>query len=149
MLFRFGGNSLSAMLFVGCVLGIAGASFAVALPMASRWYPPQHQGLVMGLVGVGNSGAALASFFAPRLAEHVGWHGVFGFSLLPVLAVFTLFLLMGKESPTQPCPQKLIRYLGTLKEQDTWWFNLFYMVTFGGFVGLASFLVILDRKSVV
>jgi len=29
-----------------------------------------------------------------------------------------------------------------LKEPDTWWFNLFYMVTFGGFVGLASFLAI-------
>jgi NNP family nitrate/nitrite transporter-like MFS transporter len=137
-----GGKSPSEMFLVGCMLGIAGASFAVALPLASRWYPPQHQGLVMGLVGAGNSGAVLASFFAPRLAEHVGWHGVFGLSLLPVLLVFALFLLMAKESPAQPCPQRLIRYLRTLTEPDTWWFSLFYMVAFGGFVGLASFLVI-------
>ena len=32
---------------VGFLLGIAGASFAVALPLAGRWYPPEHQGLAM------------------------------------------------------------------------------------------------------
>jgi NNP family nitrate/nitrite transporter-like MFS transporter len=43
-------------LFVlGFCLGIAGASFAVALPLASRWYPSEYQGLAMGIVGAGNS----------------------------------------------------------------------------------------------
>ena len=27
-----------------------------------------------------------------------------------------------------------------VEERDTWWFCLFYLITFGGFVGLASFL---------
>src|SRR5579875_2970962 len=36
---------------LGVLLGIAGASFAVALPLASRWYPPEQQGLVLGLAG--------------------------------------------------------------------------------------------------
>ena len=36
---------------LGLMLGIAGASFAVALPLASRWYPPQYQGLAMGIAG--------------------------------------------------------------------------------------------------
>jgi MFS transporter, NNP family, nitrate/nitrite transporter len=55
--------------------------------LASRWYPPRHQGLAMGIVGAGNSGTVLASLFAPRLAEALGWHGVFGLALMPV--VFT------------------------------------------------------------
>ena len=31
---------------LGLILGVAGASFAVALPQASRWYPPKYQGIV-------------------------------------------------------------------------------------------------------
>jgi len=137
-----GGNSLGEVFLVGFMLGVAGASFAVALPMVSRWYPPEYQGLAMGIAGAGNSGTVLASFFAPRLAEHVGWHGVFAIAVIPVLLTLALFLLLAKESPRQPYPQGLVRYLRVLKEPDTWWFNLFYMVTFGGFVGLASFLAI-------
>lgn len=137
-----GGKSSAEMLLVAVMLGIAGASFAVALPMASRWYPPEYQGLAMGIAGAGNSGTVLASFFAPRLAEHVGWHGVFAIAVIPVLLTLALFLLLAEESPSQPSPQRLIQYLRVLKEPDTWWFNLFYMVTFGGFVGLASFLAI-------
>ena len=38
---------------LGFFLGIAGASFAVALPLASRWYPPEYQGLAMGIAGAG------------------------------------------------------------------------------------------------
>lgn len=137
-----GAQSLAEMLLLGSLLGVAGASFAVALPMASRWYPPQHQGLAMGIAGAGNSGTVVASFFAPRLAELVGWRGVFALALVPVLLTLALFLALARESPRQPSPQSLGRYLRILKEPDAWRFNLFYMVTFGGFVGLASFLAI-------
>src|SRR5579884_1163802 len=51
-------DSLPRMLLVGLMLGVAGASFAVALPLAGRWYPPRHQGLAMGIAGAGNSGTA-------------------------------------------------------------------------------------------
>jgi NNP family nitrate/nitrite transporter-like MFS transporter len=37
--------SLSATIILGLVLGFAGASFAVALPQAGRWYPPRCKGL--------------------------------------------------------------------------------------------------------
>src|SRR5688572_994968 len=62
-------NSYEIVLVIGLMLGIAGASFAVALPMASRWYPPEQQGMVMGIAGAGNSGTVLAALFAPRIAE--------------------------------------------------------------------------------
>ncbi len=137
-----GGKSLEGILLVGLALGVAGASFAVALPMASRWYPPQHQGLVLGIAGAGNMGTVLAAFFAPRLAELVGWHGVFGLAIVPVLLTLIIFRFAAKEQPTPQSQQRLSHYLSVLKEPDSWWFSLFYMVTFGGFVGLASFLAI-------
>jgi NNP family nitrate/nitrite transporter-like MFS transporter len=133
-------DSFSRVLLVGLLLGVAGASFAVALPLASRWYPPQFQGVVMGIAGAGNSGTALATFFGPRLAEAWGWHAVFGLALPPLLCTLAVFLLFAKDSPRQPLPKPLIDYAAVLGLRDTWWFCLFYAVTFGGFVGLASFL---------
>ena len=66
-------DSYEKLLVVGLLLGVAGASFAVALPMASRWYPPQYQGLALGIAGAGNSGTALATLFGPMLAKEFGW----------------------------------------------------------------------------
>jgi NNP family nitrate/nitrite transporter-like MFS transporter len=135
-------DSFPRLLLVAILLGVAGASFAAALPLASRWYPPRYQGLAMGIAGAGNSGTALATFFGPRLAEVYGWHAVFGLALLPVCATLVLFWWCAKDSPTQPAPRPLADYLPVLRQRDTWWFCLFYGVTFGGFVGLASFLTI-------
>src|SRR5215207_11546071 len=87
------------LLLVGALLGVAGASFAVALPLASRWYPPQYQGLAMGIAGAGNSGTLLATLFAPRLAERFGWEATFGFALIPVGLVLIAFRLLAKEPP--------------------------------------------------
>jgi NNP family nitrate/nitrite transporter-like MFS transporter len=128
------------LLLVGLLLGVAGASFAAALPLASRWYPPRYQGLAMGIAGAGNSGTALATFFGPRLAQAWGWHAVFGMALLPLLATLALFVILAQDSPNQPARRSLADYAGVLRMRDTWWFCMFYSVTFGGFVGLASFL---------
>lgn len=133
-------GSYGTLLAVGLMLGVAGASFAAALPLASRWYPAEYQGLAMGIAGAGNSGTALATFFAPRLAEAIGWHAVFGLAIVPVVAVLMFFFCFAKDSPTQPPPQTLASYAAIARQRDLWWFCLFYAVTFGGFVGLASFL---------
>ena len=125
---------------LGFFLGIAGASFAVALPLASRWYPPQYQGLAMGIAGAGNSGTLLATLFAPRLAERFGWAATFGIALLPVAAVLVIFALIAKDSPRRVPPSSLRDYATVLREQDTLWLSFLYSLTFGGFVGLASFL---------
>ena len=137
-----GGRSLPEMFALGLLLGVAGGSFAVALPLASRWYPPQHQGLAMGIAGAGNSGTVLAALLAPRLAEAVGWHNVFGLALIPVLLTLGVFVLCAKDSPSQPAPRPLRDYFQICRERDMLWLCLFYSFTFGSFVGLASFLVI-------
>ncbi|MCM3714687.1 NarK/NasA family nitrate transporter [Alkalihalobacillus oceani] len=134
------GYTLSELYMIGILLGVAGASFAAALPMASRWYPPHLQGVAMGIAGAGNSGTLLATLFGPRLAEVVGWNGVMGLALIPLSIVLCLYIFMAKEPPNQPAPKPLKQYFSVFKEKDTWYFCLLYSVTFGGFVGLTSFL---------
>jgi NNP family nitrate/nitrite transporter-like MFS transporter len=125
---------------LGFLLGIAGASFAVALPLASRWYPPEYQGLAMGIAGAGNSGTLLATLFAPRLAERFGWAATFGVAMLPVAAALAVFAMMAKDSPKRVAPASLRDYGRMLREPDTLWLSFLYSLTFGAFVGFASFL---------
>jgi len=138
-------DSIPKIYAVGLLLGVAGASFAAALPLASRWYPPEFQGLAMGIAGAGNSGTLFATLFAPRLAEAYGWHAVFGLAILPLVAVTVIFCAFAKEAPQSGARSRGSEFLPVLRETDTYYFSLFYGVTFGGFVGLASFLSIYLR----
>lgn len=135
-------HSYREVLILGVLLGFAGAAFAVALPLASRWYPPQHQGTALGIAGAGNSGTVFAALFAPGLAVAFGWGNVFGIALIPVGVAFLVYLVFAKDAPDCPPPKSLHQYMAVLKDRDAWWFMFFYFVTFGGFVGLASSLTI-------
>ncbi len=139
---QFGVHSYEQTLILGVFLGVAGASFAVALPLASRWYPPEHQGTALGIAGAGNSGTAIASLFFPGLAIAYGVQNVFGIATIPLIITLVLYLGMAKDSPECPPAKTLGDYLKVLKDKDAWWFMLFYSVTFGGFVGLAGSLPI-------
>src|SRR5258708_22439742 len=132
--------NLPAILCIGLMLGVAGASFAVALPLASRWYPSSKQGLVLGICAAGNIGTVVANLFAPTLAKAYGWHNVLAFTMIPLAFVLLAFLFLAKDSPNRPKGEPVNRYLTPMKYGDLWWFCLFYAVTFGGFVGLSTFL---------
>jgi len=132
----------SQFYFLGLLLGIGGASFAVALPLAGRWYPPEYQGLVMGIAGAGNSGTLIATLAAPRLAQKFGYANTFALAMLPVLLVLALFAILAKDSPNQPKAPAWRDFTAVLRQSDTAWFCFFYCFTFGGFVGLASFLTV-------
>lgn len=136
------GESLAELYLIGILLGVAGASFAAALPMASRWYPPHLQGLAMGIAGAGNSGTLFATLFGPRIAESIGWHNVMGLALIPLTIVFVIYILIAKDAPSQPPAKPLKEYFTVFKIADTWYFCILYSVTFGGFVGFTSFLSI-------
>ncbi|MGG0845385.1 nitrate/nitrite transporter [Peribacillus simplex] len=136
------GESLAELYLIGILLGVAGASFAAALPMASRWFPPHLQGLAMGIAGAGNSGTLFATLFGPRIAESIGWHNVMGLALIPLTIVFVIYILIAKDAPSQPPAKPLKEYFTVFKIADTWYFCILYSVTFGGFVGFTSFLSI-------
>jgi NNP family nitrate/nitrite transporter-like MFS transporter len=143
---RLGVTSMEGLIALGVILGFAGASFSVALPLAGRWYPPQHQGKAMGIAGMGNSGTVFAAIFAPLLAKIFGWGDVLALATIPATIVLIAFVIFAKDSPNQPEPKPLGAYISgyfrMLAEGDAWWFILFYGVSFGGFVGLSSSLPI-------
>ena len=131
------------LLIVALGLGFAGASFAVALPQAGQWYPPKLQGVVLGIAGAGNIGVVLDFLFAPKIAEKWGWASVFGVGAAMAVVVFIAYLFLAKNAPEsvyKARPKKVADYLKLLRDKDTWWFNLFYAISFGGFVGFAGYM---------
>ena len=135
---QFGLHSKLAIEVFGAVLGIGGASFAVALPQASRWYPPHYQGIVMGIAGAGNLGVVIDTLVAPSLAETYGWQSVFGFLLLPMTIILAYYVAAAKDAPVERKPVSLQKYGALLSDPDSRWFMFFYFITFGGFVGLGN-----------
>jgi MFS transporter, NNP family, nitrate/nitrite transporter len=135
-------HQFSHTLMLGVVLGVAGASFAVALPQAGRWYPPNMQGIVLGLAGAGNVGVVIDAILAPRLAAAYGWNAVFGLAVIPLLAVLALYVFYSKEAQVKVKKKTLRDYVNLLREKDAHWFCFFYTISFGGFSGLAGSLII-------
>lgn len=132
-------DSYDAVLAMGVLLGIAGASFGVALSLGSGWFPAQYKGLAMGIAGAGNSGTVLAVLFAPPLATAYGWQTVYGLAALTMLLPLAVMWFCAKEPPDRE-HQTFREHVACLFEKDGWAFSLIYVVTFGGFIGLASFL---------
>ena len=130
------------LLVVAFSLGFAGASFAVALPQAGQWYPPRLQGLVLGIAGAGNVGVVLDFLFAPKIAEIWGWPAVFLVGAVLSTFIMVVYFFMAKDAPIKRQKRGVKDYLKLLKDKDTWWFALFYAVSFGGFVGFASYMKI-------
>jgi len=131
------------LLIVALGLGFAGASFAVALPQAGQWYPPKLQGIVLGIAGAGNIGVVIDFLFAPKIAEKWGWEAVFLAGAMMAMVVFVAYLFLAKDAPSDIYtvrPKKLKDYGKLLKDKDTWWFSLFYAISFGGFVGFAGYM---------
>ncbi len=132
-------NTYNEVLAMGVLLGIAGASFGVALSLGSGWYPPKYKGLAMGIAGAGNSGTVLAVLFAPPLAQKFGWSAVYGLAACTMVLPMLVMWFAAKEPPDRE-KQSLREHVSCLFEKDGWAFSLIYIITFGGFIGLASFL---------
>ena len=140
------GTSYGELIGIGFMLGAGGASFAVAMPLASRAYPAAHQGLVLGLVASGNIGTVLALFLAPRWEAVLGWHGACAVMLLPLLVTGGLFAALVREEPTLHVRSRGVWWQAAwemMRVPSVYWLCLIYGITFGGFVGLTSFLPLL------
>ena len=107
---QLGIHSYGHALLLGVCLGMAGASFAVALPLASQWYPAEHQGKALGIAGAGNSGTVLAALAAPVLAAAFGWTQVFGLALIPLVLTLIVFALLAKNAPNRSKAKSMADY---------------------------------------
>lgn len=178
------------LLVLGGFLGVGGASFAIALPMAGSSYPPRVQGLVLGLAAAGNIGAVLDGFVFPGLAQRYSWQYATA-AALPMLALAAVAIILWAEDRSVKAGsaaraflgfavslvgviglvlmvnagvlghgsagQLLLpvlgaalalavlprKYVSVLGERDTWVVMLVYSITFGGFVGMSSYVSLL------
>ncbi len=119
-------SGFPALLALGLLLGVAGASFAAALPLAGAWYPPEQQGLVMGIAGAGNSGSLLSTLFAPRIAQAIGWQNVLGLAIIPVAAVWILFFAARAGRATSTKSEAMGR-LCVRPQDGRHWLVLFFL----------------------
>jgi len=182
--------SYTLLLILGGLLGVGGASFAIALPMAGSSYPPRVQGLVLGLAAAGNVGAVMDGFLFPTLGQRFGWQHATA-AALPLLALTAVLVALWAEdrSAKSGSPARALvgfsisligviglvlavnagyfgggktgqlllpvlgagialavlprKYLAVLGERDTWVMMLVYSITFGGFVGMSSYVSLL------
>ena len=133
-------HTYNDLLAMGVLLGVAGASFGVALSLGSGWFPPRYKGLAMGIVGAGNVGTAVSALLAPVLAQKFGWQTVYGFAAASVVIPMVVMAVFGKEPPDRAPHSSFREHIACLFEKDGWAFSLIYAVTFGGFIGLTTFL---------
>jgi NNP family nitrate/nitrite transporter-like MFS transporter len=133
-------DSFNDLLAMGVLLGIAGASFGVALSLGSGSFPPRYKGLAMGLVGAGNVGTAVSALIAPPLAQAYGWQTVYGFAAIGILVPMVVMIVFAKEPPDVDSHSSFKSHIACLFEKDGWAFSIIYAITFGGFIGLTSFL---------
>jgi NNP family nitrate/nitrite transporter-like MFS transporter len=133
-------NSFNDLLAMGVLLGIAGASFGVALSLGSGSFPPRHKGLAMGLVGAGNIGTAVSVLVAPPLAQAFGWQAVYGIAAAAIAIPMVVMIVFAKEPPDVDSHASFREHIACLFEKDGWAFSVIYGITFGGFIGLTTFL---------
>ena len=133
-------DSYNSLLAMGVLLGVAGASFGVALSLGSGSFPARYKGLAMGLVGAGNVGTAVSVLVAPALAQRYGWQAVYGFAAAFMLLPIVAMVLFGKEPDDVDKHATFKEHVACLFEKDGWAFSIIYAVSFGGFIGLATFL---------
>ena len=133
-------KSFNDLLAMGVLLGIAGASFGVALSLGSGSFPARHKGLAMGLVGAGNVGTAVSVLVAPLLAQAFGWVTVYAIAAVAISIPMVVMIVFAKEPDDLDKHASFKQHIACLYEKDGWAFSLIYAVTFGGFIGLATFL---------
>lgn len=133
-------DSFNDLLKMGVLLGIAGASFGVALSLGAGSFPPQHKGLAMGLVGAGNVGTAVSVLVAPPLAQWLGWQAVYGVAAVAIMIPLVVMIVFAREPDDVDSHASFREHIACLFEKDGWTFSLIYGITFGGFIGLTTFL---------
>lgn len=131
-------HSYGMLIFTALLLGMAGTSFAVGVSYVTEFFPPEKQGLVLGIASVGNIGTAFSAFFLPRFVKTMSLNGIF-YLLVVLLLIFVVLMLFCPESKTNK-EATLGKSLSVAKESDTWYLALFYFLTFGLFMSMSNLL---------
>ncbi|MFT8823329.1 MULTISPECIES: nitrate/nitrite transporter [Liquorilactobacillus] len=130
-------QSFGMLLFAALLVGMAGTSFAVGVSYASAWFPPEKQGVTLGIVGMGNMGNAIAALTLPNISTNFGFKSVYYFLMALTIIFVILFAIFCKEMPVDKS-KTFFGALSVAKESSTWYLSLFYFLTFGLFVSFSN-----------
>jgi NNP family nitrate/nitrite transporter-like MFS transporter len=140
-------NTYPQMLLAALGVGIAGGSFAVGVAYVSRWFPPEKQGLALGIFGAGNVGSAVTKFLAPLVLVAWGWQAVAEIWAAALLLMAVIFWFVTDDDPIIKerrragiRPKGAWLELEPLKNVQVWRFSLYYFFVFGAFVALSLWL---------
>lgn len=145
-------NSYAMLLGLAFFAGFAGNSFSVGITWNSTWYPRSQQGFALGVFGAGNVGASVTKIIGPWLIVAVpsltimglsfdGWRFVpLIYSLLLIIMAVVMYVSTPKPDRRPGQGRPLSSMLAPLKSIRVWRFSLYYVVVFGAYVGLASWL---------
>jgi len=130
--------------WAGLGFGLTGASFAVGIAYTSIWFKKGKQGTALGIFGVGNTGAAMTTLFAPILLSVLSdWRmlpKIYSLSLVVMAILFFVFTHSKKVGLKER--KTLKQRLLPLKNIRVWRFGLYYFFVFGSFVALTGWLPI-------
>ncbi|MBF6349533.1 NarK/NasA family nitrate transporter [Nocardia flavorosea] len=137
-----GHSTLAALLIGGFFLGVGGTVFAVGVPFVSRWFPPEKQGLAIGVYGMGMGGTAISALTTVQLVDMGDTATPFLLcaAALAVYAIVAWFLLRDAPGRTAPTESMTTRLKQTMRLPATWEASALYAVAFGGFVAFSVYL---------
>ncbi len=142
-------DSFWSFAFYSFGFGLAGVSFAIGIAFTSVWYPKERQGTALGIFGAGNAGAAITTFLAPSILNHLTNNGanVEGWRKLPVIyavvliATAIIFFVFSNNKKPASSKKTFKEMLRPLKKVRVWRFGLYYYLVFGCFVAFSQWLV--------
>lgn len=137
-----GHSALAALLIGGFFLGIGGTVFAVGVPFVSAWFPPEKQGLAIGVYGMGMGGTAISALTTVRLVDAGNTATPFLLCAVALLiyASVAWYLLRDAPGRTPPAESVTARLNQTVRLPATWAASALYAVSFGGFVAFSVYL---------
>ena len=130
-------HTYGMLLVAALLVGMAGTSFAVGVSYASVWFPPEKQGLALGIVSMGNMGNAVAALTLPSISTSYGFNMVYYFLMVLTVILAVLFAIFCREMPVDKT-KTVTGALAVAKESSTWYLSLFYFLTFGLFVSFTN-----------
>ncbi len=140
-------DTFPTVLLAALGVGIAGGSFSIGVAYVSRFFPPERQGIALGVFGAGNVGAAVTKLLAPFVLVAFGWQTVAQVWAAALTLMAVLFWVATKDDPvirqrrlTGERPKSAFLELAPLRNVQVWRFSLYYFFVFGAFVALSLWL---------
>jgi MFS transporter, NNP family, nitrate/nitrite transporter len=141
------------LLVLAFFVGFAGNLFSVGIAWNSHWFDRSRQGFALGVFGAGNVGASATKFIGPAVIAGTiggsylggiipgGWRFVPAlYAVLLILTAIAIQFFTPSDTENLQASRPLGEMFAPLKYLQVWRFSFYYVVVFGAYVALASWM---------